>query len=241
MIDTILFDLDGTLLQFSQDAFLGVYLAELRKVFIRLNMEPEKSIKAVLVGTQAMIANDGTMLNSQRFWDSFVNCLGLTLEERRKIETACDTFYISEFNAVRSVMKPNDISRRLVKTLAAKGYAVVLTTNRLFPGCAVMTRLDWIGLTPWDFKYITHYSNNKYCKPNAEYYNEIFKQINKKPEHCIMVGNSPADDMCVGRLGAETFLVTDYLENEAGLDITAYNQGKLVDLDQYLTALPIIN
>jgi hypothetical protein len=53
-----------------------------------------------------------------------------------------------------------------------------------------------------------------------------------------MAGNSPAEDMCVGALGAETFLVTDYLENEAGLDITTFRRGTLAELEQYLLSLP---
>lgn len=240
MIDTVLFDLDGTLLQFSQGAFLGAYVTELKKVFAKLNMDPDASVKAIMASTKDMMSNNGSMLNSQKFWESFVDYLKLTPEERRKIETACDTFYVSEFNVVRSVMKPNDISRRLVKALAVKGYTIVLATNPLFPSCAVTTRLDWIGLTPCDFKFITHYANSKYCKPNPEYYHEVFKQINKKPDQCIMVGNSPSDDMCAGLLGTETFLVADYIENETGVDIAAYRQGALADLETYLMSLPNI-
>jgi len=240
MIDTILFDLDGTLLQFSQNAFLGVYMAELKKVFSRLDMDPEVSVKAILEGTKAMISNDGRMLNSQKFWDSFVGYLGLTAGERRKIEAACDAFYTTEFDNVRLVMQPNDISKRLVKALAANGYDVVLATNPLFPACAVATRLNWVGLEPCDFKFITHYANSKYCKPSSEYYKELLAQIDRKPEQCLMAGNSPMDDMGIGALGAETFLVTDFLENPTSVDISAYRQGSLAELETYLLSLPNI-
>ena len=49
-----------------------------------------------------------------------------------------------------------------------------------------------------------------------------------------MVGNNPAEDMSVGDLGAETFLVTDYLENAAGADITAFSRGTLAKLETHL-------
>jgi FMN phosphatase YigB (HAD superfamily) len=240
MIDTILLDLDGTLLKFSQDAFINAYLAELKKVFAKLGMDTESSLKAVMTGTKAMLVNDGSMLNSQRFWEKFAGCLEFTEERCKAIEAACDNFYLNEFNAVKSVMEPNDISKRLVRMLATKGYSVVLATNPLFPACAVTTRLDWIGLTPQDFQFITHYENSTYCKPRPEYYQEIFAGISKEPAQCFMAGNSPTEDMCVGSLGAETFLVTDCMENAASVDIDAYRHGTLAELETYLMSLPDI-
>jgi hypothetical protein len=47
--------------------------------------------------------------------------------------------------------------------------------------------------------------------------------------------------MCGGALGAETFLVTDYLENETGADISSLRQGTLDDLVEYLTSMPDIS
>jgi hypothetical protein len=52
-----------------------------------------------------------------------------------------------------------------------------------------------------------------------------------------MAGNNPAEDMCAGELGAGTFLVTDCLENEAGLDLALYRHGTLTDLEDYLLSL----
>ena len=55
-----------------------------------------------------------------------------------------------------------------------------------------------------------------------------------------MAGNSPAEDMVAGALGAETFLVTDCMENEAGVDVSSYRCGTLAELESYLTSLPDI-
>ena len=241
MIDTILFDLDGTLLQFSQDAFIGAYFAELGKVFTRLGMEPGLSAKAVWAGTKAMIQNDGSCINSERFWSVFAGATGLDAARRGIVEAACDDFYTNEFDTVRSVMRANEISARLIRAMAAKGYDLVLATNPLFPECAVETRLGWIGLKLRDFMLITHYANSTYCKPNPGYYREVFEKIGKKPEQCLMAGNSPVEDMCAGTLGANVFLVTDCLENESGIDIGAFPRGTLAELDAYLTSMPDID
>jgi len=238
MIDTVLLDLDGTLLTFSQDAFLGAYFTELTKVFTGMGMDAELSVKAVWAGTKAMVLNDGSKRNAQRFWETFADVLGLSGESLRGIEAACDNFYVHEFDKVKTVMKPNEISKRLVRGLASKGYGVVLATNPLFPACAVATRMGWIGLEPRDFRLITHYANSRYCKPNPGYYREIFSKIGKAPENCLMAGNSPAEDMIAGALGCGTFLVTDCLENETGADVAAFRRGTLAELEAYLTSLP---
>ena len=55
-----------------------------------------------------------------------------------------------------------------------------------------------------------------------------------------MVGNNPAEDMCVGELGTETFLVTDFMENESGIDVTVFRNGTIEDMETYLTSLPTL-
>jgi len=172
MLDTILFDLDGTLLHFSQDEFIGAYFAELSKVFIKLGLAPETSIEAVWVGTKAMMKGGGHEFNTHRFWRGFAEHMGLDQERRNIVEAACDSFYTNEFNAVKSVLKPNDIPKRLLREMAQKGYCLVLATNPLFPLCAVESRLGWAGLGTRDFRLVTHYANSTFCKPNPGYYHK---------------------------------------------------------------------
>jgi len=240
MINTILFDLDGTLIKFSQKDFIGAYFAELSKVFVRLDMDAGLSVKAVWAGTKAMILNDGSQTNAERFWAAFAEYTRLSAEKIKHIEAACDKFYLNEFDTVKSIIIPQDISKRLVRSMAAKGYKLVLATNPLFPAYGVETRLKWIGLDPQDFALVTHYANSTYCKPNPGYYREIFAKINRAPEQCLMAGNNPIDDMCAGALGAETFLVTDCLENETAVDISSFRHGTLKDLEEYMMSMPDI-
>ncbi|MCL2201731.1 MAG: HAD family hydrolase, partial [Oscillospiraceae bacterium] len=137
MIKTILFDLDGTLIQMTQKEFIGAYFKELAKVFVRMNMDPKASADAVWAGTMAMVQNDGTMLNRDRFWAAFQQALNLSEDALQAAEAACDNFYINEFHAVKAVVQPSEIPRRLISALKDKGYSLVLATNPLFPLCAV--------------------------------------------------------------------------------------------------------
>jgi len=238
VIDTIMFDLDGTLCRFSQDDFINTYFKEISKVFAGLGFDPETSVKGVWAGTKAMVLNDGGKLNTKRFWDAFSEFMDVSDGQLKAAEAACDSFYSNEFNVVKSIVDHSDIPKRLVRDMAAKGYCIVLATNPLFPPCAVDSRLDWIGLTKSDFELITHYENSSYCKPNLSYYREILSKIGKSPEQCLMVGNNPAEDMIASELGIEVFLVTDYMENETGIDITAFRNGTIEDMEEYLLSLP---
>lgn len=239
MITTILFDLDGTLLQFSQDEFIKTYFGKLQKVFVRLGYDAEQSTGAVWSGTKAMLQNDGAKLNCERFWEKFAAVMNLT-GSYADIEEACEHFYSHEFDTVKSVLKNGDsgLPRRMVRNLIDRGFELVLATNPLFPTCAVTTRLSWVGLTPQDFSLITDYTNSRYCKPSPGYFQEIFKALNREPGQCLMVGNSAVEDLSVGALGADIFLVTEYLENESGADISGVRSGTLADVERYLASLP---
>jgi FMN phosphatase YigB (HAD superfamily) len=238
MIDTILFDLDGTLLHFSQDAFIKAYFGELGKVFAKLGMNPEDSVKAVWAGTKAMFINDGSKTNHERFWEVFAECTGLHGEQLKAVEAACDKFYVNEFDTIKAIATPSDVPKRLIKAMAAKGYNLVLVTNPLFPECAVTTRLAWVGLEARDFSHITHYGNSTYCKPNPGFYREVLAFIGKPPGQCLMVGNNPVEDMSAETLGIETFLVTDCLENETGADVSNFRSGTLEELEKFLLLMP---
>jgi len=240
MIDTIMFDLDGTLVRISQSDFLENYLAELRKVFIKMGLNADHAVKALWIGTKAMVLNDGQALNSHRFWHAFADSLELGSEWLNIIEEACDGFYTNEFNRVKDFIEPSEIPQRLVHAMKKKGYCVVLATNPLFPFCAVESRLEWIGLEAKDFELVTHYNNSTFCKPNHHYYTEIFGKIKKAPKQCMMVGNNPEEDMCVTQLGLDVFLITDYMENDAGININAFRHGTINDMEEYLMSLPDI-
>ena len=53
-----------------------------------------------------------------------------------------------------------------------------------------------------------------------------------------MIGNNTNEDMDAGALGMDTFLVTDYLENETGMAVSAFRHGTLMELEAYLASLP---
>ena len=239
MIKTILFDLDGTLLPLSQDDFIPPYFKGLGKVFAKLGIDTETASKEVWAGTKAMLLNDGTMPNSRRFWETFAKIMELDDSKLAEVETATDEFYIGEFGEIiKSIIEPSERSQKIITALFESGkFDLVLATNPLFPLCAVESRLRCLEINSTHFKLITHYGNSTFCKPNLGYYREIFGKLNISPEQCLMVGNNTVEDLCVGELGAKTFLVTDFIENGENTDYKPTYKGTLAEFETFILEL----
>jgi FMN phosphatase YigB (HAD superfamily) len=238
-MNTVIFDLDGTLLPMpSQEFFLETYFKSLARKIISHGLEPQKLIKAVWAATGAMIKNDGTMTNEQRFWKVFGS---LTGEEAGRLEPVFDHFYRNEFMDAKTATATHPHAAECIRILKEKGYQVVLATNPLFPRVATFTRMEWAGLKPEDFELVTTYENSSYCKPNLEYYREVLQSIGKKPEECVMVGNDVREDMCAAKLGMDTYLLKDCLICSEEEDLSGFRQGNFDELLEMVKALPAIN
>ncbi len=235
MVNTILFDLDGTLIPFVQEDFIRAYFRALVRRLAPLGYDGEKLVAAIWKGTSAMIANDGSRTNRQVFWESFTGDLGVAA---MALDSILEDFYTRDFDGVRSVLRRPADCHGLIRALRQKGYGVVLATNPIFPAVAVGTRLSWVDLAADDFDYVTTYENSRYSKPELGYYRNILNQIGRRPEECLMVGNNPVDDMSALKLGLEGYLVTDFIEAPPNTPIEAFRKGSFQELEAFLAALP---
>ena len=148
MLDTILFDLDGTLAPFAQDEFIRVYFKALVSRVTPMGYKPDDMIDALWQGVSAMTGNDGSRTNRQIFWESFTQKLGI---QALALENILNDFYAREFDSVRTVLRETADRGPLLRGLRERGYGLVLATNPIFPAVAVETRLGWVGLRPEDF------------------------------------------------------------------------------------------
>ena len=237
MIDTLLFDLDGTLVPYWQDAYLSTYLKSVAAVFACAGYEPKPAVKALMESCYAMIKNDGSRTNRDAFFADFRQRLG---EKVLSLEPALDAYYRTDFSVVRTACQEERDCRPLIDSLRQKGYRLVVATNPLFPLCAIEARLSWVGLVPEDFAYITVYDNSRFCKPNIDYYRALLDTLGVHADRCLMIGNNIAEDMIAEKIGIRTYLVRDYLENPEKADPDAYAGGSYRDLAEMLSALPAI-
>ena len=205
----ILFDMDGTLVSMDQEEFMKEYFIQLVQVLKPYGLEDNALIKAVWAGTQAMILNNGDKKNEDVFWDKF---LGLTKIDGSSVRARMDQFYVNEFNEIKKIVSPNPKVKEVIELARQKNRKVILATNQLFPRCAQLSRLAWIGLSEEDFDLITSYETDQYCKPNPKYFESICERIGVKPKDCLMIGNDEEEDRYSAiSIGMDAYLVTDYM------------------------------
>ena len=232
MIDTVFFDLDGTLLPMDQEKFVGSYLDLLAKKLQPPGYEPKHLISAVWAGTEAMVKNDGSMTNEEAFWETFCGIFG---SDARKDEPLFAEFYAADFGLVRTVCGFAPEAKEIIGLLKEKSVEVVLATNPLFPQIATRQRIRWAGLEPEDFALFTTYENSRFCKPNPAYYRELMEKLGKQPETCLMVGNDVQEDMAPARsLGMRTFLLEPWLIDREGTDLGEQPRGGFAELKEFL-------
>ena len=233
-IKAVLFDLDGTLLPMDQEMFLKTYLHSLAKRVAPIGFEPKALVNAILVGSDAMVKNDGQNTNENVFWNKFAEIFGADV---RRHEPHFDAFYREEFDNVKSVCGYNADSAKVVKKLKKMGLRLALATNPVFPSIATEKRSKWAGIDLSDFELYTTYENSRFCKPSLPYYEEILASMDIKPEEALMVGNDVSDDMVASKIGMKVFLLTDCLINSRGEDVSVYPNGNFDDLMKYIESL----
>lgn len=236
-MNTIMFDLDGTLLPMDQEAFIKLYFKNLIMHFAPKGLAKDALLNAMTIGTNAMLANDGSTTNEKRFWKSFQENMNVNVLE---MEPDFYNFYETGFQEAKNACKTSEYAARCIKKLKDKNYTIVVATNPLFPPVATLSRIAWAGLNPNDFVHITTYDNSSYCKPNLGYYTEILKTIGKSPEECLMVGNDVTEDMCVKELGIDTYLITDCLLNANHLPFDEHKYGSFEDFEKFIDSLPTV-
>lgn len=213
MINTFLFDLDGTLLPMDGEVFEREYFKRLA-LKLKDYFPPELLIKHIWKSTARMVMNTGgKKTNKEVFFEDFISSTGKDIET---LGPVFDEFYNREFKELGKLVKPEQYVVKAIDTLIEKGYDVVVATNPIFPMAAIEERIRWAGLNKNVFKYITCFENMHYCKPNIEFYGEVLDIIGKTPDECMMVGNDVQEDLVSSNLGIKTFLVEDHMINSKG-------------------------
>ena len=236
MLNTILFDLDGTLLPMDLKHFEKLYFGAMAEAFSDLT-GPKELVENIWASTLAMVKNLEHRTNEDVFMEDFKKRIDVDL---KRYKERFDSFYDEGFLKTRDSVAENKLIQRSVNILKEKGYRVVIATNPLFPAKAVYHRVRWAGFEPSDFDYITHYENSSYCKPQVQYYKEILDKINKTATECMMVGNDVQEDLVASEIGMKTFLIKDHIIHRTEDQIIADHIGEYEDFLKFVEELPSI-
>lgn len=237
MIDTILFDLDGTLLPLDMERFTEIYFTEMGYMFKDM-IEPRLLVKYVWEATREMVINTEYKTNEEVFMNKFSELIGGDISKYR---SHFDDFYDTLFHKTREAAKSNESIKEIIAILKAKNYKLIVATNPLFPRKAILHRIEWAGLDMKDFIYITSYEDNHYCKPQLHFYREILDTIGKKPEQCMMVGNDVQEDLIALKLGIKTFLVKNHMIHRTNEVIESTYEGNYEDFYNFVKNLDAVS
>ena len=205
MLKAVLFDLDNTLLMFDEKAFFDAYGSRLYRYFADV-LSPSEFSERLMLGTRAMIGNDGTRLNIDVFIETFGNRLMLN---NGRIWERFNKFYQHEFQQLQSFMRTIPDVQAVINRIKQMGLQMAIATNPIFPMPVQKMRLAWAGLDYTMFDFISCVENSSFCKPRLEYYQELCHKLNVSATECLMVGNDVVNDMVAGKLDMKTFLTTD--------------------------------
>lgn len=233
-MNTILFDLDGTLLPLDQDDFIKQYFKLLAKEMSLHGYDPKQYIEAIYKGTYMMLENCGISTNEEVFLGYYRSIFKENADRDMKL---LDAFYKEKFDDLRSFCGFNPDVPKLVDRLKSNGYKLCVATSPVFPRIAIEKRIEWAGLDINAFVFVSTYENSHFCKPKPEYYIEILEKLSVAADDCLMVGNDTLDDMSASKAGINTFLLTDHLVNRNGYDVSLYNHGDISSLYKFIDSL----
>ncbi len=205
IIDTLIFDTDNTLVFFDERAFFKGYFAAVTHFFSEW-LDPELFRERLMSASKKVWENNGELSNIDCFFKHLITDDVMT---RNDAEQRFNTFYSMHFESFRKWVKPLEGIPELFKNLRKNGYRLISASNPLWPEKIQRLRLEWAGLNPDDFEWITHIENSRYCKPNPQFFMTLCRDIHADPEKCIMIGNDPLNDMAASMACMKTFLTTD--------------------------------
>ncbi|MED1781591.1 HAD family hydrolase [Brevibacillus fortis] len=226
-VNTILFDLDGTLLEMQTEPFVKSYLVEVGR-HVGDQYDTEKLLALIWDATKAMIMNqEPDKTNEQVFIEHFTEH---SEWDREEIWQLFDSFYRDVFPTLSHLTYPSPWAKQIIAAAKEQGFRVAVATNPVFPRDAIHHRLAWIGMSPDDFELVTNYEESHFTKPNPGYYNEICQKLGAEPTDCVMVGNHMQEDMVASKLGMKTFLVTNWMEDRGEPQYPVDQRGSLEEL-----------
>ncbi|MGE5221355.1 MAG: DinB family protein [Omnitrophica WOR_2 bacterium] len=237
MTQTLLLDLDDTLLGNPMDTFVRVYTRALAKQFTAY-VEPGKLIQCLLLATGKMAANQRPDRTMEEVFDAeFYPAIGVTKEE---VAGTIEAFYRDVFPTFKDLTEYWPEAVRLVEGAFERGYQVGIATNPLFPRSAIIQRLEWAGLSPekYPFILIPDYQTFHFAKPNPAYFAEWLAQAGWPEGPVIMVGDALDMDILSARqMGLSAYWIPrDGASPSAGPAPSA--TGKHADLLNWLDTTP---
>jgi FMN phosphatase YigB (HAD superfamily) len=236
---TLLIDLDDTLLQNDIDRFLPHYLGAFSKEVAPIT-DPERFVKSLLAGTQAMVKNRRPDLTLQEAFEQvFFPATGLN---REVFLPVAEHFYADVFPKLRSLTQPKPGAAELIQAAEQRGYRLAVTTNPLFPRTAILQRLEWAGL-PADqhpFDLIASYETFHFCKPEPAFFAEALARLGWPDGAVLVIGDSQENEVNAAcSMGLAVFWISQAGVNPTDGGFQPSASGDIKDVLDWIERTPL--
>lgn len=203
-IDTLLFDLDGTLVDQIQP---GSAVEFAWRVVARCGDmgPPWRIVRAGRAAHRALKTHRSAKTNYEAMVEAFCGASGVTPDTFRE---RADVFFREDFARMAWRFRPVPGAEAAVRRARALGYTLVLATNPTVPLPTIHHRLAWAGLADIEWAFITHPENMTRSKPDVAYYEELLSHLGRSPDRCLMIGNDFRKDLAAMDAGIRAFLLS---------------------------------
>jgi FMN phosphatase YigB (HAD superfamily) len=202
-LNTLLFDLDGTLVDLQRR---GLELRFMLRAFRRFGtaIRPWHFRRAFWQAAERQQVHGTEKTNYQVFLETLGAHSRVDLPALDRIVR---DFLVHDFPHLSDRFVPIPGGRETLDLARGLGYRVVLATNPVWPLDAVQTRLRAGGLDEFTFDFISHSEVMTHCKPDPRYFRELLERLQARGEECLMIGNDPRKDLPAKDAGIGTFLI----------------------------------
>lgn len=235
-IDTLLFDLDGTLVDQVQ---AGTSLQFTWLVLRRFKgLAPARMTYAAgKAAVHALQNHKSDLTNFEAMISEFCRHAPVDPDEvRARVLALAD----EDFRELAWRFRPIAGARQVLTTAQKLGYKLVLATNPTVAYPMTAHRLQWAGLGDIEWEFVSHPQIMTRTKPDVGYYHELLGKLDRGPERCLMIGNDFRKDLPAMDAGIQTFLLDRPMSRKARQALSGYRPdhfGSYQDLDRLLIRL----
>ena len=204
---TVLFDLDDTLLKTNVNRFFPAYYQRLGELLSHIASQDQIKQQVHSAFHHLEANQDPSKLLSEIFDENFFPPLGTS---RKACQEIIQYFVQHEYPKLQEITSPNPAAKELVSWCHSKGMTTAVATNPLFYEEINQQRVEWAGLAPKDFAFVSTMDNFHFIKPTLTYYAEALGRLGWPESGAVMIGDSPYYDISpMAIMGYPTFWVND--------------------------------